>query len=86
MAAHVPEWVSVILGKRNFLEVALDVRMTASGAADRSYASWESDQEKDINILRWKLDNWEPGLPRYQKVDNAVRTLIKVVLEEVEHG
>lgn len=65
---------------RGILQIALDVHMTTSGSYERSNIL----QEKDIAILKNKLENWEPSLLNSRFFDECVRNLIEsVVLEAI---
>ena len=73
-----PQWVLDTLGSRSLLECALDVHMTTTG----SYPRYDNSQEDDLRALKWRYDNWTPGLG--QEFDIAVHNLVKVVLREAE--
>ena len=64
---------------RSILQVALDVHMTNTGSYERS----DTDQQEDIQLLRRKLDTWEP--PYTNAFDDAVRILIEMVWLEYHH-
>ena len=77
---YIPEWVARIIGGRNFLEVALDVRMTATGAFERH----ADRQEEDISVLKWRVENWVESIKKYEVFDNAVRQVLVATIFEVE--
>lgn len=66
-------------GCHSLLDVALNVRMTASGALDRKL----EDQKRDVLILRFALELWRKSLHQsYERFDNAVKELLLSALEE----
>ncbi len=73
------QWADRILGQRSLLECALDVRMTASGAGERS----QEAQNEDVRVLRDAIQCWKPSLcDRYKRFDDAVYELINAALDE----
>ena len=71
---------------RSVLEIILDVHTTNTGSYERS----DEDQTKDQEYLAKRLKDWYPqwDLSKSQagflRFDEAVRNLVKVVLEEEE--
>lgn len=65
---------------RMLTEIAMNVRMGYSGAADVYIGI-----EDDVQLLRDAVHHWRPSiLPRYERVDSAVLELIRAVLAEVD--
>jgi len=73
-------------GDRTLLQIAMDVRMTKTGALERS----EKTQRSDMGLLMNALTTWEPSeAVRYQRFDMAVQELIVAALVEAgvtSHG
>lgn len=66
-------------GYHSLLDVALNVRMTATGALDRSLEC----QKKDVIVLKYALERWRKSLNQsYERFDMAVKELILAALEE----
>lgn len=71
-------WESVVF-KKTLFDTILDVHMTTTGSLMRS----SGDQNKDIQFLKDKLENWaESNIEEFKAFDNAVKRLIIVTLEE----
>jgi hypothetical protein len=66
-------------GYHSLLDVALNVRMSATGALDRNL----EEQKKDVMILKYVLEMWRNSLNQsYERFDGAVKELILAALEE----
>jgi hypothetical protein len=63
---------------RTLLDVCLDVHMTNAGSFDRPAGF----QCNDILALEHALATWKEDLPRSKQWDDAVKTLIELVLRE----
>jgi len=60
-------------------QIAMEFRAQSNGMAE----GWDEGKKREVaEMLRMRLAFWEPSLPRYKAVDDAVKTLVESVLEE----
>lgn len=63
----------------SILNVCEELHMNLNNTSDTLS---EQDMEMVANYLQYRLDGWTRGIPSTEKYDNAVKELMKAVLEE----